>query len=123
MQRGKVGNIATNNQYFTLRSGEKTKTGNIARSIDAVTPLDELPRRYPILNKHYLPYYKLLFYWCRHQESNSGPSDYKSAALPTELCRRGENYKVWKAREQTCGALLTVLEGLFDDLKAAFFTM
>ena len=23
--------------------------------------------------------------WCRHQESNSGPSDYKSDALPTEL--------------------------------------
>ena len=26
--------------------------------------------------------------WCRHQESNSGPTDYKSVALPTELCRR-----------------------------------
>ncbi len=25
--------------------------------------------------------------WCRHQESNSGPTDYKSVALPTELCR------------------------------------
>ena len=25
----------------------------------------------------------VLFYvWCRHQESNSGPADYKSAALP-----------------------------------------
>ena len=29
-----------------------------------------------------------LFFWCRHQESNSGPTDYKSVALPTELCRR-----------------------------------
>ena len=28
-----------------------------------------------------------LFIWCRHQESNSGPTDYKSVALPTELCR------------------------------------
>ena len=26
--------------------------------------------------------------WCRHQESNSGPTDYKSVALPTELCRQ-----------------------------------
>ena len=29
----------------------------------------------------------LNFKWCRHQESNSGPTDYKSVALPTELCR------------------------------------
>ena len=29
----------------------------------------------------------LLLEWCRHQESNSGPTDYKSVALPTELCR------------------------------------
>ena len=29
---------------------------------------------------HFLP-----FFWCRHQESNSGPTDYKSVALPTEL--------------------------------------
>ncbi len=26
--------------------------------------------------------------WCRNQESNSGPTDYKSVALPTELLRR-----------------------------------
>ena len=25
--------------------------------------------------------------WCRHEESNPGPTDYKSVALPTELCR------------------------------------
>ena len=25
--------------------------------------------------------------WCRNQESNSGPTDYKSVALPTELLR------------------------------------
>jgi len=25
--------------------------------------------------------------WCRHQELNSGPDDYKSTALPTELYR------------------------------------
>ena len=29
------------------------------------------------------------FRWCRHQESNPGPTDYKSVALPTELCRLG----------------------------------
>lgn len=27
----------------------------------------------------------LFLFWCRHQESNSGPADYKSAALPVEL--------------------------------------
>src|SRR5205823_4472540 len=27
--------------------------------------------------------------WCRHQESNPGPSVYKTAALPSELCRLG----------------------------------
>ena len=27
----------------------------------------------------------LPFFWCRHQESNSGPTEYKSVALPTEL--------------------------------------
>ncbi len=34
--------------------------------------------------KRYRPYY----IWCRNQESNSGPTDYKSVALPTELLRR-----------------------------------
>ncbi len=28
------------------------------------------------------------FIWCRHTDSNCGPTDYKSVALPTELCRR-----------------------------------
>ncbi len=28
--------------------------------------------------------------WCRHQESNSGPTDYKSVALPAELYRLNE---------------------------------
>ena len=29
-----------------------------------------------------------LLKWCRHTDSNCGPTDYKSVALPTELCRR-----------------------------------
>ena len=33
-----------------------------------------------------------LYPWCRHQESNPGPTDYKSVALPTELCRRGGGF-------------------------------
>ena len=34
--------------------------------------------------------------WCRHQESNPGPTDYKSVALPTELYRRvGDDYSDW----------------------------
>src|SRR5207248_363485 len=28
------------------------------------------------------------FPWCRHSESNGGPTAYKAVALPTELCRR-----------------------------------
>jgi hypothetical protein len=28
------------------------------------------------------------FVWCRHQESNPGPTDYKSVALPSELYRQ-----------------------------------
>ena len=33
-------------------------------------------------------YYKdCLKIWCRHHESNTGPTDYKSVALPSELCR------------------------------------
>ena len=27
------------------------------------------------------------FRWCRHTDSNRGPDDYKSTALPAELCR------------------------------------
>ena len=27
--------------------------------------------------------------WCWHQESNPGPTDYKSVALPSELCQLG----------------------------------
>ena len=43
----------------------------------------------------------LILIWCRHQESNSGPSDYKSAALPTELYRQrsayyAEDYFIWQ---------------------------
>ena len=33
--------------------------------------------------------------WCRLQKSNPRPSDYKSAALPTELSRPGKNYTAW----------------------------
>ena len=31
---------------------------------------------------------ELFSVWCRHEESNHGPTDYKSVALPTELRRR-----------------------------------
>ena len=36
--------------------------------------------------------------WCRNAESNRGPTDYESVALPTELSRP-------VARSQICGAL------------------
>src|SRR5699024_8888175 len=38
--------------------------------------------------------------WCRHQESNPGPTDYKSVALPTELCRLGADpYQLQNRKE------------------------
>ena len=44
--------------------------------------------------------------WCRHQESNSGPSDYKSAALPTELYRLGVAVLLFLYPLSSCGFLL-----------------
>ncbi len=38
-------------------------------------------QRFPLLFTHYT------LRWCRHTDSNCGPTDYKSVALPTELCR------------------------------------
>ena len=40
--------------------------------------------------------------WCRHQDLNSGPTDYKSVALPAELYRHWiyqgvEFYVLWAA--------------------------
>src|SRR6185312_12433160 len=36
------------------------------------------------------PWYTIA--WCRQQESNPRPTDYKSVALPTELCRRSAGF-------------------------------
>jgi hypothetical protein len=45
----------------------------------------------------------LLLKWCRHQESNSGPTDYKSVALPTELYRlSNEVGRILLIRFQRC---------------------
>ena len=48
--------------------------------------------------------------WCRHQESNPGPTDYKSVALPAELYRQtGRHYsdcarRVNRSLPSTCAA-------------------
>ena len=39
-----------------------------------------------LLNDYINP--SLILRWCWHQESNPGPTDYKSVALPTELRQR-----------------------------------
>ncbi len=45
------------------------------------------PFSYCIIHKKSAPWGRLFYEWCRQQESNSRPDDYKSTALPTELCR------------------------------------
>ena len=43
--------------------------------------------------KHFIDFEQTLlnleYIWCWHQESNPGPTDYKSVALPSELCQLG----------------------------------
>ena len=34
--------------------------------------------------------------WCRHQESNPGPTDYKSVALPAELYRHTDKARKYR---------------------------
>jgi magnesium chelatase family protein len=48
-----------------------------------------------VLDKHFieaLSYQRkinlMIFRWCRHHDSNTGPTDYKSVALPAVLCRQ-----------------------------------
>ena len=55
----------------------REKDSNLRRLSRQIYSLIPLATREPLHRK-----------WCRHQESNSGPTDYKSVALPTELCRR-----------------------------------
>ncbi len=44
----------------------------------------------------------LISLWCWHQESNPGPTDYKSVALPTELCQRlTKRWRGWGTRTRT----------------------
>lgn len=53
-------------------------------------PPEEPPRIFYKLNrKRFLDNLLILkvFHWCRNQESNPGPTDYKSVALPAELFR------------------------------------
>ena len=47
-------------------------------------PENDLQKRPVYLESGHLVY---AIEWCRHQESNPGPTDYKSVALPAELCR------------------------------------
>ncbi len=63
------------------------------------------------------------FVWCRHQESNSGPTDYKSVALPTELyrqrtrsmiCMRGFFVNIIRYKKQTLwSAFCTIIVNSF----------
>ena len=39
----------------------------------------------PMINSHLLYQLSYAELWCSHTDSNRGPADYKSAALPTEL--------------------------------------
>ncbi len=59
--------------------------------------------------------------WCRNQESNSGPDDYKSTALPSELLRRCLVERVFKGigpvTQDLFFTFFTFLIFFFDALK------
>src|SRR5689334_4459572 len=51
--------------------------------------------------------------WSRHSDSNRGPADYESAALPTELRRPGVNnlqILAWPASRPAAATLAGVLD-------------
>ena len=61
-----------------------------------LTEIKEILEKDPLLIKRQKKYHYdsgLNKKWCRHTDSNRGPTDYKSVALPTELCR----HTFWKA--------------------------
>ena len=47
--------------------------------------------------------------WCWHQESNPGPDDYKSTALPSELCQQTEAEYTEEQRLTQCAMPKTVI--------------
>ncbi len=63
-----------------------TNGGKIPRT--QVGPTQLLPSAPEPRNANLADWRKCLRYWSRHTDSNRGPADYKSAALPTELRRR-----------------------------------
>ena len=50
--------------------------------------------------------------WCRQRESNSRPTDYKSVALPAELCRR---HRLGGANSMGSNSVLQPLKTFFFD--------
>ena len=51
--------------------------------------------------------------WCRHTDSNCGPTDYKSVALPTELCRRFLVFRTFRIGTVCSLAKLKILASVF----------
>ena len=51
--------------------------------------------------------------WCRHTDSNCGPTDYKSVALPTELCRRFLVFRTFRIGTVCSLANFKTLAGVF----------
>jgi hypothetical protein len=69
-----------------MKSGIVAQKGVIQR--DGRKREGGIEDEYPRNNKAPAFLQGLRLIWCRHQESNPGPTDYKSVALPTELYRR-----------------------------------
>ena len=62
--------------------------------------------------KIWRPLRKPIFIWSRQSDSNRRPADYKSAALPAELCRRNErlNVKTVPTLKRKCQKAIVTLQ-------------
>ncbi len=68
--------------HFQMVVGGGFEPPKLSRQIYSLIPLAARES-----HQQFKPLQSFINKWCRHQESNSGPTDYKSVALPTELCR------------------------------------
>ena len=89
-----VGNVPLHSKLMVV--GEGFEPSKLTRQSYSLLPLTarESHQYHTYCSARSLLHISNSLRWCRHTDSNCGPTDYKSVALPTELCRqRGENYR------------------------------